>query len=361
MAGYNTTVQTPVANTPITFDFPAANTIRPEQLFFVLYNQSPFVCVVQTEFDTQFCAAFTADVYVVERTPRPRIIVTPISNLGADDPIASQVFGTWYTQREDIPLTTVPASLFGSTDSIAVDNPVTLLSGTAQDTTPFYTSALFDTRRYLSYQLYIEYNAANAGPPGNTLIVRLEWYSDLLGGALLHQNELEINSMNSTDCGPVIITDSMHGAFMRLVMFTGNGPNSTATFRLVGSNRPQANLRIVEIGDGGSAGQGSDQALVLLGNISVPAATTTRRNCRLGHGRATFFVRTSAAGGPWGIDLHSPDIGSTLPYWTANVPAGANFITTPITAPRRALTLVIANTHATLAGIIWVSLVVDNE
>ena len=360
MAGYNTTVQTPVQDTPIVFDFPAANTVRPVQLYFVLYNQSPYICLVQTEFDTQFIAAFTADVYIVERSPRPRIVVTPISNLGVTNPLAAQIFGTWYTTREDIPLTTVPASLFGSTESVLVDNPALLAVELNRSTSGGFTSGAIDARRYQSFQMSVQYEAANAGPPANTMLLDLEWADDSSFSNVLHNQVYEINSFLSTDCGRTHITDAMHGPFMRYHAEPGNGAASTTSLVLYGSSRQIDTPRVQENGDTDATGLGVDRCLLAIVAETITPATNLERNCRLSSGPATLIAQTGAGGGSHDIVLYPPSLGIDFRGYSVNIPAGINNVVEKIALPRRALALFVNNNGAA-NSILRLLLTADSE
>ena len=364
MAGYNTTVQTPVLDTPIVYDFPAeAGNLPPGgEVYFVLYNQSPYICEAATALDKQWCAAFTADAYVVPTQPYPKIIVTPQSNLGSDSPLAAQIYGTWYTRKDDLPLTTVPASLFGSTESILTDNPKLLaveLNRTATLGIGF-TSGVIDVRRYQSFQMSVQWEAANAGPPANTMYLDLEWADDAAFSNVLHNQVFEINSFLSTDCGRTHIVDGHHGPFMRYHCEPANGGTSTVTLVLYGSSRPVENPRLQENGDADATGLGVDRTILICDAVTITPAANLERNCRIASGSGTVIIQTGAGGGSHDVVLYSPDIGIGARYYTSNIPAGINNVVERISLPRRAMALFVNNNGAANSTF-WMSVTADGE
>lgn len=228
-------------------------------------------------------------------------------------------------------------------------------------TVPF-TTGVQDVRGFQSFQLSVQYEAPNAGPPARTCRVTLEWGDTLGFSNITHAQEYEINSTNSTDCGRTIITDRMHGAFMRMSFAAGNGAASTITLVLYGSTRPVDRARVAEIGATPSRGMSTDNTLLLV-NGTIGPGVTINRNVRLGRGPATLHYNFRIAGGPFNVILYSPYLRSVLAAHSYlvhnNVPLGTER-STSLHLPRRVLTCQIDNTGGAGTADFDLSLVEDD-
>lgn len=207
-----------------------------------------------------------------------------------------------------------------------------------------HTSAVFDVRRWASFQLSIQYEAANAGPPANTGVVTIEWADTNAFVNILTRHTYEINSLNSTDCGRTSISDGMQGPFMRMSLAVGNGAASTFTAVMYGSNRPFTRSRAHELAATTLRGISTDRHTVIF-NDNVGAGATVDRNARIGLGRATILIIAGTTGGPLDVLLHSPQL--TLSggrcYQRLGIAANTT-VTDQITLPRRCQTLRLSNT-----------------
>lgn len=225
-----------------------------------------------------------------------------------------------------------------------------------------FTTGVVDARPFQSFQLSVQYEAPNAGPPGRTCRVTLEWGDTSGFSNITHSQEYEINSVNSTDCGRTIITDRMHGAFMRMSFAAGNGAASTITLVLYGSTRPVDRARVAEIGATPGRGMSIDNTLVLA-NGTIGPGVTVNRNVRLGRGPASLHYNFRIAGGPFNVILYSPylrSLAASHVYLTHNNIALGTERMTLLYLPRRCLTLQIDNTAGAGTADYDLSLVEDD-
>lgn len=242
---------------------------------------------------------------------------------------------------------------------VLVDEPLALASETSR-LVPWVSDPI-DARRWQSFQLNVQYEAANTGPPANTGLITLEWGDTSTFTNLLQRHSYEINSKNSTDCGPTVISDGMYGPWLRFGTGAGAGAASTMSLTLYGSNRPAQRPRIAEIGAVTANGISTDR--VLCRHVAAVAANTTvYRNVRLGAGAAVLHVATGAAGGPWDLHLFTPSGGvNDGRVWSVRGHPALGEITPRLALPRRVLTLRIINTHATVAGSCDITLIAEDN
>lgn len=349
---YSTSIVSGTLNVTFNMDPP----VTQDPLRLVIYNQSPFILQIETGLIKAYCAAFTADIYDLGKYQQ-KVRITPIGNIGADFPLANQIFGVFFADFEALPFATFPASLFGSPESLAVDNP-TLLAFEFARTVPFTGSAI-DVRKYVSYVLSIQYDAANAGPPPNTAEVTLEWGDTASFGNILKRRTIEFHSVNSTDCGKTVVTDPVGGPFMRYSLRAANGPASTVSLVLYGSSRPVDKLRIQELGPTINAGMSTDRWLSTGLTALVAAGATLRINVRIGSGMAWIFLRPAAAGGPWSINLKVPSMPDGFPFTFTGI-AASQEVKDRLMLPLRCMIWEFTNNHATTAGQVRYALVAED-
>lgn len=224
-----------------------------------------------------------------------------------------------------------------------------------------HTSTPIDVRRWASFQLAIQYEAANAGPPANTGIVTIEWGDTAGFNNVLARHVYEINSANSTDCGRSVITDGMYGPFMRLTLGAGNGAGSTFTAVMYGSNRPYFQTRAGELATVHTRGMSSDRHILIHAD-NIPASGVDYRNARLGVGVATIMVRVAGTGGPISVLVHSPQLGIVggQIYNQLAVASGTTLIDR-ITIPRRVQAVQLVNSSGANAVTVRVTITMDND
>jgi len=344
-------------NVPFTFRPPAA---QKSIANFVLYNQSPFILIVNIGDGAlvSYCPAFTADIYEVN--PQVTITITPVSSIGADTPLANQIFGIFYNDNEELPFSAFPASLFGSPESVLVDSPKLLAVELNRTTSGGFTSGAIDVRRYQSFQMSVQYEAANTGPPANTMLLDLEWADDASFSNVLYNHVYEINSFLTTDCGRTHITDAHHGPFMRYHCEPGNGAASTVSLVLYGSNRQVEKARLQENGDTDATGLGVDRTILYVLAETITPAVNLERNLRLAAGPAIVTIQTGAGGGSHDVVLYTPSLGINARVYSANIPAGINNRHEKISLPRRALTLFVNNNGAANSTF-WMTVTADDD
>lgn len=223
------------------------------------------------------------------------------------------------------------------------------------------SGAIIDVRRWQSYTLFIQSEAADAGPPANVLLFEVQWSETSTMGTFPQAQHWTVNSLLSTDCGPTYIRGPMDGAFMRINVFGGATSIGPVTYKLVGSHRPLTDHRAFEVGP--TADRGLSKNLILARMTdSVAAATTVERNVRIGPGPAMMHTRFGTAGGTWDVFLYEPQRGATTGViWAAdNLAAGSSEVFR-LSLPRAALTLRVVNDHATNSGSPRITLVTDNN
>lgn len=243
MGAFRTPVVTPTEGVAFNFDYPgrASSAASPEKLYFVLYNQSPFILSVGTQAKVEWCAAFTADVYELDVSPQLRVVLTPQSNIGNPAPIASAIYGTFYETKEELPLTVFPASLFGSTESILVDNPVTALSQNLSSGVIQALPANINLGAFQSYQAVFNFSNGAASTT-NYATIQVKFFSDAALTTVLWSDTIEINPGNVR----TFLNDRLHGPYMTL---TPTFPGGTLGCILVLSNRVVDRLKLMEATD----------------------------------------------------------------------------------------------------------------
>lgn len=235
----------------------------------------------------------------------------------------------------------------------AADNP--MLIGLEFNNQAPFTSTAIDVRRWSSFTMSVQYEAANVGPPANTGIVTLEWGDTAGFGNIVGRQTYEINSVNSTDCGRTIITDRHYGPFMRYSVAAGQGAASTATLVLYGSNRIVDFAQCYETANVPARGLSTDNVDLWMALV-VAFGVTVSRNVRIGSGQAVLHVNFSGAGGPYNLSMYSPAIGAATPFFQRTGLAVGSESTYTFTLPRRALTIQITNTSGAANGNAFVTL-----
>jgi hypothetical protein len=226
-----------------------------------------------------------------------------------------------------------------------------------------FTGTPVDVSLYGSYILAVQYEAAFAAPPAATAIITLEWGDTITFNNLLYRQTVEINSINSADCGRSLCQDKMYGPFMRVSAAPGNLAASTVTLILYGSYRTfTGSMRCRELGPTDAVGASTDNTRVLFAGNIAGGGGTASLNVRLGSGQSGILSQIGTAafgGGQVSMLLHSPALGVNARFWQRNygAPNGQNLDIAVL--PRRALTLQLTNTDATVKFAI-IS-VVENE
>lgn len=235
----------------------------------------------------------------------------------------------------------------------ASDNP--MLIALELNTAIPLTSAAVDVRRWSSFVLSVQYEAANAGPPANTGIVTLEWGDTAGFGNIVGRQTLEINSVNTTDCGRTVITDRHYGPFMRYSLAAGAGAASTFTLVLYGSNRIVDFAQCYETAGVPARGMSTDNVDLWIGQV-VAFGVTLSRNVRIGSGMAVLHVNFTGAGGPWNIVAFSPALGAGQPFFQRTGLAVGSESSYSWALPRRALTFQVTNASGAANGNAFVTL-----
>jgi len=232
--------------------------------------------------------------------------------------------------------------------SRAMDDPA-VLAADALVAVPAQT-ALLDVRRWASYALFCEYDAPNAGPPGNTALASITFYDTPLTVNPMHYSEWELNSFNSTDCGSTFISGPMRGGAMLLGFTAGRGGGANVNYRLIGSNRVLPRDSARELGPLNAAGEGIDRQIFQI-RFAAMAAGFSRRNVRLGVGPAQLAVTiANVAGTVMDVALYSPQldaVGTERLYVRRALGPNA-ILSQPIILPQRCLCVEFNNTGGTL-------------
>jgi hypothetical protein len=306
----------------------------------VVNNHSPYLLKLFNGAFQGWCHPFMGDLFPYDPSGDGKIYAEPeLMGTLAGNPHHFCV--EYYEKDEQVSGKSYPAMMaqFGST---LVDSPE-LLDTISASQVPF-TGTMVDVTAFQSFQLLVQYEAANAGPPANTCIMQISWWDAAEVNEIWRQT-YELNSINSTDCGPTRIVDAMHGEKMQISFIAGNGAASTASYLLWGSNRSVDTPRVEEFGDVDARGLGTDRALLQTTTLSVGGGATVRRNVRLGSGFAVFMFGGGATSTSYDVLLHSPEQGSGNRVYSANF-TGTPAVVQTLALPRRALTFVVINNDA---------------
>lgn len=227
------------------------------------------------------------------------------------------------------------------------DNPQLIAFGFSNQV-PF-SQFVIDVRRWASFILSVQYEAANVAPPQNTAVMRLRWWDTSGMGNELARQDYEINSVNTVDCGRTLISDAMRGPFMSIDFLAGNGAASTLTYTLYGSNRGSDKTRATELGPTATSGISTDRVPLVFRQNGLVAGLT-KLACRLGVGPAILSIGIGGAGGAISLRLYSPFLittGIAPTFYSRTGMAGGFEIREAINLPRRVLVAELNNTGGT--------------
>lgn len=266
------------------------------------------------------------------------------------------------------PLQTGPGYGFSSGPGTGIsvtiaESQLTLVEQQFNRLGPFTTNVI-DVSLFASYYLSAQYEAANAGPPANTGVITLEWGDTALFNNVLYRQTIEINSVNTTDCGRSIIQDRMYGPFMRTSVAAGNGAVSTFTLLIYAGFRPfVGSMRCRELAPN-PIGLSTDNTRLSVRQI-VNAGSTVSLNVRLGTGMSSIFVLNDStpytAGTTLSGLLYSPELTVNRRFWQRTFTTVNQTFSDQVNLPRRALTLQLDNTDGANNHIAFLSLVSGEE